>query len=92
MKDDQLPKVQEIKITSPEDLRAILLATIEGVLEGRVNVAQGNVIASLSGELHKSIKQQWDMSVYSTENLSISAGRIIKILACADEETDDDKG
>ena len=45
------------KIVTANDLRGALLATIEGVLCGKVNVAQANAVSALSGELHKSIKQ-----------------------------------
>lgn len=68
------------KITNANDLRGALLATIEGVLEGRVNVAQANAVASLSGELHKSIRQEWDMRVYANENLTLDSGQVIKLL------------
>lgn len=72
--------MSERKITTANDLRGALLATIEGVLEGRVNVAQANAVASLSGELHKSIRQEWDMRVYANENLTLESGQVIKLL------------
>lgn len=68
------------KITTANDLRGALLASIEGVLEGRVNVAQANAVASLSGELHKSLKQEWDMRIYANENLTLDSGKVIKLL------------
>ncbi|MGJ8660712.1 MAG: hypothetical protein ACSHXL_01615 [Bacteroidota bacterium] len=68
------------KIVNAQDLRGALLASIEGVLEGRVNVSQANAIASLSGELHKSIRQEWDMRVYANENLTLDSGQVIKLL------------
>jgi len=70
----------ERKLITANDLRGALLATIEGVLEGRTNVAQANSIVGLSGELHKSIRQEWDMRVYANENISLEAGQIIKLL------------
>ena len=68
------------KIVNAQDLRGALLASIEGVLEGRVNVSQANAIASLSGELHKSIRQEWDMRVYANENLTLDSSHVIKLL------------
>lgn len=56
------------------------MATIEGVLEGRVNVAQANAVVGLSGELHKSIRQEWDMRVYANEHLTLDAGQVIRLL------------
>jgi len=68
------------KLKTPADLRGILLSSIEAVLEGRLNIGQANAVIGLSGELHKSVRQEWDMRVYATENLSLKAGEVIKIL------------
>ena len=72
--------MNERKIITANDLRGALLASIEGVLEGRVNVSQANAVVGLSGELHKSIRQEWDMTVYANENLSLDAGKVIKLI------------
>lgn len=68
----------ENKITSPAELRAVLLATIEGILEGRVSVPQANSVASVAEEVHKSIRQEWDMRCYAAENLTIEGGLIVQ--------------
>lgn len=68
------------KIITANDLRGALLASIEGVLEGRINVSQANAVVGLSGELHKSIRQEWDMRVYANENLNLEAGRVVKLI------------
>lgn len=73
------------KITTACDLRGSLLATIEGVLEGRVNVAQANAVVGLSGELHKSIRQEWEMRCYANENLNLSNGEVILLLTGNDD-------
>jgi len=75
------------KITTAQDLRGVLLASIEAVLEGRINVAQANAVVGLSGELHKSIRQEWDMRVYANENLSLCAGEVIELLTGVIDET-----
>jgi len=72
--------VSENKIGTSSDLRAVLLASIEGVLEGRVNVGQANAVIGLSAELHKSIRQEWDMRVYASENLTLQNGKLLKLL------------
>jgi hypothetical protein len=72
--------MSENKIGTSSDLRAVLLASIEGVLEGRVNVSQANAIVGLSSELHKSIRQEWDMRVYASENITLSNGKLLKLL------------
>jgi hypothetical protein len=76
------------KITKAEDLRGALLATIEGVLEGRVNVSQANAVVGLSGELHKSIKQEWDMRVFANEKLALERGRILEVIGCEDDSAE----
>lgn len=72
--------MKENKIGTSSELRAVLLASIEGVLEGRVNVGQANAIVGLSSELHKSIRQEWDMRVYASENLTLQNGKLLKLL------------
>lgn len=72
--------MKDKKLINASDLRGALLATIEGVLEGRVNVSQANAVVGLSGELHKSIRQEWDMRVYANENLNIAAGEVVKVI------------
>jgi hypothetical protein len=68
------------KIVTAQDLRGVLLATIEGVLEGRVNTSQANQVAQLSAEFHKSLRQEWDMKVYANENLTIEHGRLVRLI------------
>ena len=76
--------MQPRKIITANDLRGALLASIEGVLEGRLNVSMANAVVGLSGELHKSIRQEWDMRCYANEHLNLEAGRVIKLIG-ADE-------
>ena len=68
------------KITTPQEHRALLLAAMEAVCEGRLNVSQANALVGLSTEVHKSIRQEWDMRVYAAENLTLEQGRVIKML------------
>jgi hypothetical protein len=68
-------------IVTANDLRSMLLATIHGVMTGKVNVARATAVASLSGELHKSIEQEWNMRVYAAENLQLANHHVVKLLA-----------
>lgn len=72
--------MKQNKITSPSEHRALLLASIEAVCEGRMNVAQANAVTGLSGEVHKSIRQEWDMRVYASENLTLEHAKVVKML------------
>ena len=69
-----------LKITTPEEHRAILLSAMEALLEGRLNVNISNALAALSAEVHKNLKQEWDMRVYAAENLTLSHGQVIKMI------------
>jgi len=53
------------------------MATAVGVLEQRVNVSQANAVASLSTEVHKSIRQEFDMRCYVAENLRLVKGKVV---------------
>lgn len=68
------------EVTNPSELRSVLLHCIEGVMEERVSVPQANAIANLSSELHKSIRQEWDMRVYAAENLQYGKAELKKII------------
>ena len=72
MTDDQF------KIANASDLRGLLGMTICGILEGRVSVPQGNCVAALSGEVHKSIRQEFDMRCYVAEGLTYEQGVIVR--------------
>ena len=61
----------EVTINSPSELRRALLDCIAATIEGRLDVARLNAIVGASAELHKSIKQQWDMKIYAAEHLAM---------------------
>jgi hypothetical protein len=69
--------MSNLKLKTSADLRAALLHTIEGVLEGRVNVAQANAVAKTAAQLHNSIRQDWDMAVYAAESLSYEQATLV---------------
>lgn len=69
-----------MKITSPQALRAVLLSSIEAVLEGRLSVAQANAVVGLSEQVHSSIRQEWDMRCYAASNFGLQQGRVVEML------------
>ena len=72
------------KITTPAEHRALLLATMEAVLDGRCSVAMGNTVADLSQQVHQSIKSEWDMRCYAAEDsmtcVARGAGKVLEDL------------
>jgi len=68
------------KIVTQSDLRAVLLASIEAVLEGRLSVPMANAVVGLAEQVHSSIRQQWDMSVYASENMAYAQAQVIKLI------------
>lgn len=66
--------------------RAFLLQTMLAVGEQRVNVQQANAIAALSGEVHKSIRLEFDMACYAVKNLRIEGGQVRMLLESDDVE------
>lgn len=69
-----------VKITTPAELRALLLETAVGVLDQRVNVSQANAVIGCSVEVHKSIRQEFEMRCFAAENLEIKGGEVIRPL------------
>lgn len=70
--------IQKI-ISEPSELRSLLLQSVVHVIEGKMSTSQANAIVGLSTEVHKSIKQQWDMQCYASENLVIENAEVLKI-------------
>ena len=68
------------KLKTAADLRAVLLESLEAVLEGRLSVPMANAIVGLAGQMHSSIRQEWDMRVYAAENFSYRHGEVIKLI------------
>lgn len=79
-----------LTIRSAGDHRRLLLDAMVAVTEGRMNVGQANAISSLSAEVHKSIKLEWDMICYAAETFVIGPGNQITLLGAA--QNDDDGG
>jgi len=62
MKLNNLEKiVQQDIVGTPSEFRTLLVATAVGILKGEVNAAQANAIASLSSELHKSVRTESEL-------------------------------
>ena len=68
-----------VQITEPAEWRALLMNAAVGVLDQRVTVSQANSVAALSVEVHKSIRQEFDMRCYAAENLAIRDGRVLRL-------------
>lgn len=78
--------MKHLRITTPSEHRALLIATMEAVLDGRVNVAMANSVVGLSAEVHKSIRQEWDMRVFAAENINIESGKLMKMIEADRDE------
>lgn len=74
-------------ITSPAALRAVLLQSIEKVMCGKMSVPQANAVASLSAEVHKSVRQEYDMTMYALQQLGMRDGTNILELDAEDENS-----
>lgn len=78
-------------IKTPEELRRILLDGIVGVLKGEVNTSQAAAVVGLSAEVHKSVRQEWDMRCYAAEvERSCLEQLSSKRLSAPGEDEDDD--
>lgn len=80
-----MPKTNETArrntITSSRKHRALLIGAMEALVEGRMSVPVANALSALSSEVHKSIRQEWDMICYSAENFALGKGNEILILS-----------
>ena len=65
-------------IDEPRKLRGLVIEAMQAVIEGRITVMQGNSIASLATEVHKSIRLEWDMHCYA-RTMRLEESRIIEV-------------
>jgi hypothetical protein len=71
-------EVSTPKITNACELRAVLLLAIEAVCAGRMTASQANAVVGLSSEIHKSIRQEWDVRVYASDRFALENGKVLK--------------
>ena len=71
-------QTEQFQIGTAADLRRVMAEAIVGVMEGRVSVPQANAVAALATEVHKSIRQEWDMRVYMVENLTYQQAQFVR--------------
>jgi hypothetical protein len=94
--DDLEGELRKTIITDPTALRAVLLLSIEKVVCGQMSVPQANAVVGLSAEVHKSIKAQYDMTVFAMQELGMQSGTnllaIEKVESALPEEPDDAEG
>ena len=69
-----------MNINNANDLRRVLMQTIEGVIAGQVPVAHAGAIANLSEQVHKSIEQEWEMRIYANEHLRMDAPQVVALI------------
>ena len=73
-------KLRDTIIKEPAALRATLLLSIEQVICGKMSVPQANAVVGLSAEVHKSIRQEYDMAVYALENVGlVEPGNLLEV-------------
>jgi len=78
--------MRDNKIQTPAELRAILGEGIVALIEGRINVAQANSVVGFSGEIHKSIRQEFDMRCYMANSMTIEQQSVVKEIIGGDDE------
>lgn len=77
---------QPVPIRNAAEHRRLLLDAMVATCAGTMNVAQANALVGLSAEVHKSIRQEWDMLVYAAEHLRMGPGGRLEIQPGPDGE------
>ena len=78
-------------IRNPAELRSLLAQSIVALLEGRIDIGRANAIVGLSSEMHKSMKQEWDMRCYVAESLHLEGANIKRIASSVDEDDEEEE-
>ena len=74
-----MPKVT-VEVTSPSELRSLLIASAKAVVDGRLTVQQANAVSSLSSEVHKSLKMEYVGQIIDSGTYDIQDGRLIDVM------------
>jgi hypothetical protein len=64
----------------PNELRELLINSARAVLDRQLTPAQANAIASLSSEVHKSIKMQLVGDMMSAKSEPMNAEYVVQVL------------
>lgn len=67
-----------ITIQTHEELRALLVASVKAVIDGKLNVQRANCVASLAAEVHKSIRLEIVGQALSDKAMAIENGKLIE--------------
>ena len=84
-RENDVNELGRLTISSATEHRRLLLDSMVALVEGRMNVQQANALAGLSGEVHKSIRQEWDMLCYAADNFELGSGNQLKLLRAVEE-------
>lgn len=57
------------KISTPKEHRELLLQAMQNLCDGRLDPQEAQALVGLSGQVHESIAQEWEMRVYAHERL-----------------------
>lgn len=69
-----------LRITTPAELRGVLILGLEGLLEGRIDVHRANAMARIAEQIHSSIDKEWEMRCYAAQNFAMKAGEVVKLI------------
>lgn len=69
-----------VEVTSPAELRSLLIESARAVVDGRLTVQQANAVSGLSAEVHKSLKMEYVGQMIDAGGIRIEGGRIIDAL------------
>ena len=67
-----------ISVEKPDELRSLLVAAARAVIDGKLNVQRANAVASLSAEVHKSIRLEMVGEALTDKSMAIENGRLVQ--------------
>lgn len=68
-----------VKIESAAEWRALLMNAAIALLDQKLTVPMSNALVGLSAEVHKSIKQEFDMRCYVAGNIVLEDGKVMRL-------------
>lgn len=69
-----------VEVTTPAELRSLLVESAKAVVDGRITVQQANAVSGLSAEVHKSMKMEYVGQIIDSGGYNIEGGRLVEAL------------
>jgi len=82
--------LRRVILDDPIRHRTALLLTMEGLLDGTMDIPRANAMAVLSSEVHKSLRNEFSSKIFATKSLALGKSGVSLVENSVEAEILDD--